>query len=93
MVWKRSTELGIGFARGSWKDLQKEFHNCLFVVGRYRKQGNMRGAFQQNVEKGSFNKQATCQKRMISVARKRNKFFANLKVGNNREEKTLQLVM
>lgn len=32
VVWKASTKLGIGFARGR--------NDCLFVVGRYKPAGN-----------------------------------------------------
>lgn len=60
VVWKGSTQLGIGYARGSYSFNGKRFDNCLFVVGRYKEAGNMQGNFQSNVLKGSFNKQASC---------------------------------
>ncbi|XP_078363924.1 ectin-like [Oculina patagonica] len=61
VVWKGSTQLGIGFARGSYSfDGKKRFDNCLFVVGRYKEPGNMMNAFKQNVFKGSFKKEASC---------------------------------
>ena len=72
MVWKTSTKLGIGFARGSYTFGKKKFDNCIFVVGRYKEHGNMGGAYQQNVAKGSFNKANVCeQKDILTIARKR----------------------
>ncbi|CAH3150707.1 unnamed protein product [Porites evermanni] len=58
LVWKESTELGIGFARGTFKG----FKDCLWVVGRYRKAGNVMGQLFQNVVKGSFNCGDVCRK-------------------------------
>jgi len=91
VVWKRSTSLGIGFARGSYTFNGKRFANCLFVVGRYREHGNVTGAFPQNVVRGRFNYQATCRQRKISLYRKRNKLFANLKGGKNKDEPNVKL--
>ena len=51
VVWKESTELGIGRAettKGSMK--------CAYIVGRYKPAGNMMGNFPENVKKGSFDK-------------------------------------
>lgn len=44
LVWKESTKLGIGVARMNWQG-----HNAWLVVGRYKKHGNMAGAFTANV--------------------------------------------
>jgi hypothetical protein len=51
LVWKASSELGVGTAEG-----RKRGMKCLFVVFRYKKGGNItsRGYFESNVQKGSF---------------------------------------
>ena len=49
VVWKGSTELGIGKATG-----KKNGMYCTYIVGRYRPPGNFQGRFQQNVARGSF---------------------------------------
>ncbi len=49
VVWKGSTELGIG--RGT---SQQNGMYCTYVVGRYRPAGNMIGDFDKEVKKGSF---------------------------------------
>ena len=51
VVWKGSKELGIGKATG-----KKNGMYCTYIVGRYRPPGNFQGKFQQNVARGSFNK-------------------------------------
>ena len=94
LVWKRSTKLGIGFARGSYTFSGKRFDNCLFVVARYKERGNVEGAFAQNVEKGIFRYQDLCGENIITLARKRSK-LVNLKRMKNAYEKkfSLQLVL
>ena len=49
VVWKGSTQLGIGRAESQEKGMK-----CAYIVGRYRPAGNMIGDFPQNVLKGSF---------------------------------------
>ena len=56
VVWKGSTELGIGKAVG-----KKNGMFCTYIVGRYRGPGNYQGRFQNNVAKGSFTK-SICDK-------------------------------
>ena len=51
MVWKGSTELGIGRAEST-----KGSMKCAYIVGRYKPAGNMMGDFPENVKKGSFDK-------------------------------------
>ena len=51
VVWKGSTELGIGKATG-----KKGTMYCTYIVGRYRPAGNFQGKFKENVLKGSFEK-------------------------------------
>ena len=51
VVWKRSTELGIGRAESSRGSMK-----CAYIVGRYKPAGNMMGDFPQNVKKGSFDR-------------------------------------
>ena len=60
VVWKGSTELGIGFATGN--DKQSPSMKCVYVVGRYKPAGNMIGANSGNVMMGSFNEATTCSK-------------------------------
>ncbi|XP_048586578.1 Golgi-associated plant pathogenesis-related protein 1-like isoform X2 [Nematostella vectensis] len=57
VVWKTSTRLGVGRAKGVWMNYQ-----CTFWVGRYYHHGNEIGAYQQNVSKGSFDKKKFCKK-------------------------------
>ena len=57
VAWKGTTQLGIGFAKGTYTG----YSNCGFVVGRYKEAGNMMGEFPENVEKGSFNRDETCK--------------------------------
>lgn len=71
LVWKESTQLGIGFAKGSFTFKGGHFDNCLFVVARYKKAGNTKGAFQQNVRKGKFVRPVACPEEG-----KRDKLFA-----------------
>ena len=56
VVWKGSTELGIGKANA-----EKNGMYCTYVVGRYQKAGNFIGKYKENVEKGSFS-QDICNK-------------------------------
>jgi hypothetical protein len=42
VVWKGSTELGMGWAKSS------DGRN-VYIVGRYRPAGNMMGSFEENV--------------------------------------------
>ena len=55
VVWKASTELGIGRYTGR-KIKKGKTMTCTYIVARYRKAGNVAGAkaFRQNVSKGSF---------------------------------------
>ena len=52
IVWKESTEFGIGRATGK----SKEGKFCTYIVGRYRPPGNFRGRYKTNVPKGNFTK-------------------------------------
>ena len=90
-MWRGSTQLGIGYARGSYSFNGKKFDNCLFVVGRYKDPGNMRGAFQSNVLKGSFNKQASCPP--PGDYGKRNELPTKSKAVKSKKIKTLELVL
>ena len=92
VVWKGSTQLGIGFARGSYSFSGKVFDNCLFVVGRYLEAGNMMGAFRENVLKGRFNRARTCRKNSGNYG-KRNKLFDYKNEKQNGQKKTLELVL
>ena len=56
MVWKESTELGIGIAEGTRNGMK-----CVYMVGRYRPPGNFQGAFVKNVLKGDFKKMGDCK--------------------------------
>ena len=55
VVWKESTELGIGRA-----EVQQSGMKCAYIVGRYRPAGNMMGNFAENVLKGSFDANSYC---------------------------------
>ena len=55
VVWKGSTELGIGRA-----EVERSGMKCAYIVGRYRPAGNMMGDFAQNVVKGSFDANSYC---------------------------------
>ena len=71
MVWKKGKKLGLGIAKRSSPYLMKSMNgksfgktHCAFVVARY-KQGLIRGSstkIGKNVEEGSFNKQAVCER-------------------------------
>ena len=76
-MWKKSTKLGLGYARGSLSLKGGRFNDCLFVVARYKEAGNKKGEFQQNVMKGSFNKD-TCPEE-----EKRNRLSAKFKLNKN----------
>ena len=65
VVWKASTVLGIGRAEG-----EKNGMKCAYIVGRYKKAGNMMGDFPENVPKGDFS-ESYCD----SVSSKRKKYF------------------
>lgn len=91
VVWKGSSKLGIGFARGSYSFNGKVFDNCLFVVGRYLEPGNMQGAFQTNVSRGSFVKQTTCKP--SGNYGKRNKLFDKSNEKKKNHKKNLELVL
>ncbi|XP_022791757.1 protein PRY1-like isoform X2 [Stylophora pistillata] len=90
VVWKKSTRLGIGLARGSYAFGSHLFDNCLFVVGRYLKPGNVFGAYQQNVLRGSFNRQMC---RSSNTSGKRNKLFRKLNSGESKRKSTLEMVL
>ena len=47
VVWKKSSKLGMGYAKGN-----KDGMTCYYAVGRYREAGNMMGDFKMNVPKG-----------------------------------------
>ncbi|XP_001627705.2 PE-PGRS family protein PE_PGRS30 isoform X2 [Nematostella vectensis] len=53
IVWKASTELGFGSAKGT---------KCTYVVGRYKKRGNFGDEkdYDANVKKGSFDATSYC---------------------------------
>ena len=55
LVWKGSTVLGIGRA-----EVEEGGMKCAYIVGRYKPAGNMRGDYQQNVPKGSFDASSYC---------------------------------
>lgn len=90
VVWKTSTRLGIGFARGSYTFGSQRFDNCLFVVGRYLEPGNLVGAYTQNVSKGSFNVQIC---RSSNNYGKRSKPFRKPISGKSKRKSTLELVL
>ena len=56
VVWKESTELGIGYF-----DKNKDGSVCRTYVARYRPPGNYGGKFLENVKQGSFDKSQHCQ--------------------------------
>ena len=51
MVWKGSTELGMGRYTGKYGAI-----TCTYIVARYRTTGNINSSskFQANIEKGDF---------------------------------------
>ncbi|XP_020613454.1 Golgi-associated plant pathogenesis-related protein 1-like [Orbicella faveolata] len=55
VVWKGSTDLGIGVATGN-----KHGMKCTYIVARYRPAGNFMGRYQENVLKGSFDAERVC---------------------------------
>lgn len=57
VVWKGSTQLGIGKADGMKGNMK-----CTFIVGRYKPAGNFIGRFKNNVLPGKFNRDAYCSK-------------------------------
>ena len=55
VVWKGSTQLGIGKytgQNGSW--------NCTYIVARYKPAGNYPSQLEDNVSKGSFSSSQYC---------------------------------
>lgn len=60
VVWKGSTELGIGKADGMKGNLK-----CTYIVGRYNPAGNFRGRFKNNIQAGTFNRDAYCSKNRL----------------------------
>ena len=52
VVWKDSDQLGIGQGKATQMGMQ-----CIYVVGRYKKAGNMYGQFKDKVLRGNFNQQ------------------------------------
>lgn len=59
LVWKDSTELGIGRYTG-----KKGRRTCTYIVARYKDAGNVNSQeyFRNNVSKGNFNKSQHCRK-------------------------------
>ena len=57
VVWKGTTELGIGRASNT----KSNGMVCTYVVGRYRPAGNFMGRYKKNVEEGKFSK-SMCEK-------------------------------
>ena len=55
VVWKESTVLGIGRAESEEGGMK-----CAYIVGRYQPAGNYMGEYQQNVPKGSFDRNSYC---------------------------------
>ena len=55
VVWKGSTELGIGRA-----EVERDGMKCAYIVGQYRPAGNIIGDYPQNVVKGSFDANSYC---------------------------------
>ena len=55
VVWKASTELGIGSYSGK-KTINNRVWTCTYIVARYKPggNGNNPGYFSDNVKKGSF---------------------------------------
>ena len=49
VVWDDSTMFGMGRANKIEGDM-----TCTYVVGRYRKAGNIMGQFTKNVHKGNY---------------------------------------
>ncbi|XP_031554588.1 Golgi-associated plant pathogenesis-related protein 1-like [Actinia tenebrosa] len=79
LVWKGSSELGVGTATS-----RKRGMNCLWVVFRYRKGGNItnRGYFEANVVKGSFDRRYCNRDEEI---RKDEPEFTELESGDDEE--------
>ena len=55
VVWKDSTQLGIGKYTG-----QDGPWTCTYIVARYKSAGNYRSQFEDNVSKGSFSSSQYC---------------------------------
>ena len=66
MVWKESTDLGMGRAEVNQRGMK-----CAYIVGRYKPAGNMGGRFQDNVLRGSFDAGSYC----ATVRKRGRKFF------------------
>lgn len=86
-MWKKSTKLGLGFARGSFSFKGGRFNDCLFVVARYQEAGNKKGEFQQNVMKGKFNRKDSCPQE-----ERRNRVSAKFKLTTNAKRSNFLMV-
>lgn len=56
VVWRATTELGIGKKSGSYTASDGKKWTCTYIVGRYKAVGNVEGQFRENVQKGNFNR-------------------------------------
>ena len=83
VVWKGSTELGIGRAES-----QQNGMKCAYIVGRYKPAGNMMGDFPQNVAKGSFD-QSYCKS--VKDDQTKPKFFAVNRSGAINEKRVTKV--
>ncbi|XP_028410143.1 uncharacterized protein LOC114532760 [Dendronephthya gigantea] len=61
LVWKPSTELGIGYALGV--DKYDPGMKCMYVVARYKPAGNILGSFSTNVGRRSLEEGHDCHKK------------------------------
>ena len=83
VVWKGSTELGIGRAES-----QEGSMKCAYIVGRYKPAGNMMGDFPKNVAKGSFD-QSYCKS--VKDDQTKPKFFASNRSGAINEKRVTKV--
>jgi len=83
VVWKGSTELGIGRAESTQGSMK-----CAYIVGRYKQAGNMMGDFPQNVVKGSFD-QSYCKS--VKDDPTKPKFFASNRSGAINEKRVTKV--
>ena len=83
VVWKGSTELGIGRAESTQGSMK-----CAYIVGRYKQAGNMMGDFPQNVAKGSFDK-SYCKS--VKDDSTKPKFFASNRSGAINEKRVTKV--
>ena len=65
VVWKDTKELGIAY----YDYIDKKKRPCRVTVARYRPPGNYGGRFLDNVDTGSFNKQAHCKTNDLEMNR------------------------